>query len=340
MAPAPVATRPSTRAGGRCGAAVARAQRCRPRLARAVAAAAPRAVTAQETFDASSLNMPELPGSGVAGYGGRWERWAPPPGGDGEWALVHTGQSAYAFAPSPGGGALTVHVMEARDAAPTPIAECGSGGARDGGGGGGGGGGEVLRATNQFSVGDPFFSPCLPGPEGAAGQSPAAALRLWAADANGFAMAPARLPAALTAPGAAAARRARSRRSLPTYTSSLRLTMLTDLEAELRPGGERTAPPPAGGDGADALLTRLERGDLPGVAVEFSYDDAGGHLLRRDVPRCTWADLTPRGAGGGGATERWYSSGGYTRAPADLAACLAAGRHALAWARQEVYGVA
>uniref|UniRef100_A0A383W7P2 Uncharacterized protein n=1 Tax=Tetradesmus obliquus TaxID=3088 RepID=A0A383W7P2_TETOB len=174
--------------------------------------------------------MPTSGTGALLGHGGRWERWQPPAAtaaaaaaaskdqqpstsssssssSSQQWRLLSSGQSLYAFQPGqdPSRG-ITVHVMEAADAAPLLMTDCTTDCTTAAGDQGSesssSSGADVMRSTNQFNVEDVWFLPHLPEPGADSGL---ALLRLWAGNEHGFAMAPVRLPQQLLAAAGAAA---------------------------------------------------------------------------------------------------------------------------------------
>ncbi|WIA37746.1 hypothetical protein OEZ86_014623 [Tetradesmus obliquus] len=170
--------------------------------------------------------MPTSGTGALLGHGGRWERWQPPAAATAaaaaaskdqqpskssssnnqQWQLLSSGQSMYAFQPGqdPSRG-ITVHVMEAADAAPVLMTECTTDcttavDVQGGGGGSSSSSADVMCSTNQFNVGDVWFLPHLPEADT---NSSLGLLRLWAGNEHGFAMAPVRLPQQLLAAGGA-----------------------------------------------------------------------------------------------------------------------------------------
>ncbi|WIA17532.1 hypothetical protein OEZ85_014363 [Tetradesmus obliquus] len=162
--------------------------------------------------------MPTSGTGALLGHGGRWERWQPPStsaaavdasrdhqpsnssSSSQQWQLLSSGQSMYAFQPGQDPScSITVHVMEAADAAPVLMTDCTTAAGDQGSSSSSAG---VMRSTNQFNVGDVWFLPHLPEPGTDSGLN---LLRLWAGNEHGFAMAPVRLPQQLLAAAAGAA---------------------------------------------------------------------------------------------------------------------------------------
>lgn len=94
-------------------------------------------------------------------------------------------------------------------------------------------------------------------------------------------------------------------------------------------------------------MAQPERKALTGTALQFAYDGSG-QLTRSDISSCSWMSGSARvskgnasadsaaagkqaaaaagGESGGAVLEYWYSSGGYTKVPANLEEHVAAGK--------------